>query len=269
MITPLCFQPKMRNKLSTAKSDTASDIPLTAENPAHPYFPALDGLRFWLSHSSSFITMRTCAWAGAAVDIFFVLSGFLITGILWDMRHANHRWRNFYVRRALRIFPLYYGLFLCFLFTTPLFHWQWHWTHLSYVFYLQNFVRFLPHLKYEPENLLPTTLGHLWSLAIEEQFYLLWPLLVFRVSSLESLIRIAWCIVAGCLLLRITLLLSLPHSILDNYFIYRCTFTRIDALAVGGLGALYMRAPNSVGVNKRFYWWGGILASRFSLGKPV
>ena len=238
--------------------------PLSAQPQSHLYFPALDGLRFLAVTMVFFYHYAHLPLGWTGVDIFFVLSGFLITGILWDTRETRHRWRNFYARRALRIFPLYYGLLLFFVLTIPLVHWQWHWSQLFYFVYLQNFVRFLPHLGYEPENLLPTTLGHLWSLAIEEQFYLLWPLLVFRARSLDRLLRISWSIVAGCLLLRIGLQMTLPHAMLDNYFLYRCTFTRIDTLVLGGIGALALRSTQSEAAVRRllrFAWLsGGALA---------
>ena len=76
------------------------------------FYPALDGLRgaavllvflehYELSHKAKYLD-----WGWVGVDIFFVLSGFLITGILYDSRRDAGRWRKFYVRRALRIFPL-------------------------------------------------------------------------------------------------------------------------------------------------------------------
>ena len=87
-------------------------------------------------------------WAG--VDVFFVLSGFLITGILYDTRDDPHRVRNFYIRRTLRIFPLYYGVFLTVFLMTPFMHWEWTWQWIAWPLYLGNFLPFLyPHLNNE------------------------------------------------------------------------------------------------------------------------
>ena len=112
------------------------------------------------------------AWTmplGFGVDLFFVLSGFLITGILLDTREGPDYFRNFYARRVLRIFPLYYAALAVAFLLIPSVRRDalWYWT------YLTNF-RFAevgwPKVPY---------LGHFWSLAVEEQFYLVWPALVF------------------------------------------------------------------------------------------
>src|SRR5579862_4256705 len=96
------------------------------------HFPALDGLRgvailtvFLLHYGggaqssnpllSAAGELIKAGWSG--VTLFFVLSGFLISGILWDARHTQGWWRNFYMRRTLRIFPLYYGALLLVLLT--------------------------------------------------------------------------------------------------------------------------------------------------------
>src|SRR3981081_3459715 len=120
-------------------------------------------------------------WVG--VDLFFVLSGFLITGILYDSRGSTGYFRNFYARRVLRIFPLYYAVVALSLFILPhLPHWKldslaringdelWYWTYLS------NF-SIGAHSEFR-HGILDIS----WSLAIEEQFYLTWPILVLLLS---------------------------------------------------------------------------------------
>jgi peptidoglycan/LPS O-acetylase OafA/YrhL len=111
-------------------------------------------------------------WAG--VSLFFVLSGFLITGILLDSMQRPKWWRTFYVRRTLRIFPLYYAALLGLVLVNLLVRTPWSsifpiW---PFFFYLQD----IPHLV-RIKALGPLfTVGHFWSLAVEEQFYLAWPL---------------------------------------------------------------------------------------------
>lgn len=100
------------------------------------------------------------------VDVFFVLSGFLITGILLDTRESPDYWRSFYIRRALRIFPLYYVFLMILYLTNPPTGEAWKfWVHLS------NWRTDLG----ISSNVLT---WHLWSLAIEEQFYFFWPMVV-------------------------------------------------------------------------------------------
>jgi peptidoglycan/LPS O-acetylase OafA/YrhL len=173
---------------------------VTTRQPSDPRAhrdPALDGLRgiavmlvFFFHYGgglkSPHLAVRlfgyfsSSGWIG--VVVFFTLSGFLITGSLWDSRGSQHWRRNFYIRRLLRIFPLYYtalalsalGLIVA-----------WRNVHLVwpfaiYVFFLQN----LPRLEDLVQSIpTPLSLYHLWSMAVEEQFYLLWPLLLLTVRS--------------------------------------------------------------------------------------
>ncbi|MGC1670751.1 MAG: acyltransferase, partial [Candidatus Acidiferrales bacterium] len=125
-------------------------------------------------------------WMG--VDLFFVLSGLLITGILLDTKQSQGYFKNFYVRRCLRIWPLYYSLiFFMFVVVRFLNRSEFHnvlrtsspWW--AFPLFLQNFL-----LPVSTDAAGP--LGVTWSLAIEEQFYLIWPLIV-RFCSPQQLRR--------------------------------------------------------------------------------
>lgn len=176
-------------------------------------------------------------WMG--VDLFFVLSGFLITGILYDTAHAEHRVRNFYARRALRIFPLFYGVLFGLLLFTPVLHMHWRPEHLLYFFYLSN-VSFLLGRDFQ----LPSqwvNLGHLWSLAVEEQFYLLWPFIVWRVKNRTTLLRIILAVLIAGPILR-ALLLGTGMNPLD---VSRLLVARADSLLFGGGVALLVRSRSA------------------------
>jgi peptidoglycan/LPS O-acetylase OafA/YrhL len=175
-------------------------------------------------------------WMG--VDLFFVLSGFLITGILYDTAHAERRVRNFYARRALRIFPLFYAVLFGLLLLTPVLHMHWRPEHLLYFFYLSN----IDHLLV-PDFQLPSrwvNLGHLWSLAVEEQFYLLWPFVVWRVKNRTTLLRIILGVLVAGPILRALLL----ATGMDALEMSRLLVARADSLLFGGGVALLARGPS-------------------------
>jgi peptidoglycan/LPS O-acetylase OafA/YrhL len=158
-------------------------------------------------------------WIG--VDLFFVLSGFLITrNLLADGGQTRGVLLRFWRNRALRIFPAYY-LFLAaqaLLTSAP---------DASYWLYYCNWTQ-----PFDPVEL-GSSRSHLWSLAVEEQFYLLWPLAVLSLSR-QRLMLLCWSIVALAPLLRLAALLA--HA--DPMLVYRGTLFRIDALVWGALIAL-------------------------------
>lgn len=170
--------------------------------------------------SQAFHPERILLIGQTGVDLFFVLSGFLISTILLQAPHGD--WsevRKFYVRRVLRIFPLYYGYLLAAgLIGSGVSWWFW--------LYLQNF---------------PMSLGlrdlrgpsHFWSLAVEEQFYLVWPFLILFWPR-RWLAHAMWGTIALSIVLRILLM----HSAIGLFYL---TFTRLDGLAAGGLLALCCR----------------------------
>jgi peptidoglycan/LPS O-acetylase OafA/YrhL len=179
----------------------------------------------------SYIT--TYGWMG--VDLFFVLSGFLITGILLDTKPSKDYFRNFYARRCLRIWPLYYSVLLFMFVIVPLvrpqdaagiFHKSSPWW--SYLFFFQNFLVAFPTSSVGP-------LGVSWSLAVEELFYLVWPLFV-RFLSAGRLQLLAWAILLSSPILR--LFFNWHH-----WQIYSNPFCRLDGMMAGALLALLVRAP--------------------------
>jgi peptidoglycan/LPS O-acetylase OafA/YrhL len=214
------------------------------------YYPALDGLRgvaalmivwyhflvFSPIHGAvlSFLSdVSGFGWAG--VDLFFALSGFLITGILADSRAKEHYFRTFYARRILRIFPLYYGFLVIIFFILPIFTAHanvphslriFFWTYTGNLFFVFN------------GRETPDIIGHLWTLAIEEQFYLVWPLVIFFASRIDRLrIGLLWAFVSVGVLRC-----ALFFAGVDFTVLYRNTLTHCDALMLGGYLALSIRS---------------------------
>jgi peptidoglycan/LPS O-acetylase OafA/YrhL len=177
------------------------------------------------------------------VDLFFVLSGFLITGLLYDAKGSAHYFRDFYVRRTLRIFPLYYGVLALLFIVLPALptpypaglaesarHQAWLWLYVSNAYLAVHRAWVLPYV------------GHFWSLAVEEQFYLLWPIVVLSFGR-RSLLGICVAVTVLALALRSAV------SFAGGGYVAQVVLTpcRFDALCVGGFLALAVR---SVGLER-------------------
>jgi peptidoglycan/LPS O-acetylase OafA/YrhL len=198
----------------------------------------------------SLIQVREIGWVG--IELFFALSGFLITGILLDSKGSDGYFRNFFGRRVLRIFPLYYATLLVLFYLVPRLGivpgpesaqvvdvQGWYWS------YLQNFFIAL-RMKANPDQLLFYT-GHLWSLAVEEQFYVVWPLLIYSLRRKHVAYACAGLIVLAAAL-RVA---ALWHGV-GPRAIYTLTPFRMDSLAAGSLLALAVRYPAASGFLTRW-----------------
>jgi peptidoglycan/LPS O-acetylase OafA/YrhL len=240
--------------------------------PAH--IPALDGLRaVAILAVFAYHTVRSTSADGTAargllalgaggwmgVDLFFVLSGFLITGILLDTRRATGYYRCFVLRRALRILPLYYAALIALLVGTAMLSGAagaegaelrgaqgWYWTHL---------VNLLVARDGFPGA--PFHTGHFWSLAVEEQFYLVWPLVVAACST-SVLRRVCMAMIGLALATRTGIVLNawgadvVPAA-------YVLPFARLDTLALGAWLAIVARQPGGLeGAWPQIRWLGAL-----------
>jgi peptidoglycan/LPS O-acetylase OafA/YrhL len=173
--------------------------------------------------------LANAGWIG--VQLFFALSGFLITAGLLDTQRSSHYFRNFYAKRALRILPLYYTVLFMLLVLLPrvvTLHAPFSADHQWPLWlFTANWTASLPY-----------GFAHFWSLAVEEQFYLLWPLVVCALSP-RRLLTVCLCIAAGALLLRC----ALAAWSVDPWTLYVNTACRMDALSLGGAGACLVRIP--------------------------
>ncbi len=252
---------------STQTQDGPGDLPLVPARLGHS--PALDGVRglaillvflvhFRLRIDASILDTLVdkvfrAGWVG--VDLFFVLSGFLITGILLDTRSDRRHFRNFYVRRVLRLFPVYYTTLAVLFILLPLtlrsapaellalvpFQ-GWYWT------YTVNVFQVLTHGQMSYFNTL-----HLWSLSVEEQFYIFWPLVV-HMASPRGLVRI--CLAAIALAFGFRLVATGWNS----WAAYVLTPARMDALAMGGCLAVLARDGRASALIRRSWGWLGALS---------
>jgi peptidoglycan/LPS O-acetylase OafA/YrhL len=241
---------------------------LTAPRPRQAHYQALDGLRglaiitVLFAHTFGTSGHLKTTWLGGAiatvgnwgwlgVDLFFVLSGFLITGILIGTVNGPRYFRNFYIRRALRIFPLFYGVFLLLALLTPVLHLEWHIGHIAFLFYCQNIAMAVnPQLA----TVAPVvSLQHFWSLAVEEQYYMLWPLAIWLLRDERKIMRFCLMLIAGCIILRFALAALLPPNI-SIMLIYWELPTHCDGLLLGSWLALAIRRWPVEELRRRSRW---------------
>ena len=219
------------------------------------HIPALDGLRGTAvlmvlavhlggGRHSSHLPVRLIAdtlrigWAG--VTLFFVLSGFLISGLLWDSFANPGWWKRFYIRRSLRIFPLYYlallyALVFSFVISQPI------WAAFAvHAFYLQD----IPWLQFLYARIPPGyfQLDHFWSLAVEEQFYLLWPFLLFAFRARRQT-AMNFCL--GAIVLSTLFRVALLHTHASLDWCYISLPARSGDLFTGAWLALAIRGTQA------------------------
>ncbi len=244
--------------MSTAPS-SSTGLPLPENNV---YYPALDGLRaiaVLLVFTDHYLGLPAAInWGWCGVDIFFVLSGFLITGILYDSRNRRHRFRIFYIRRTLRIFPLYYFVLLVGLLLYPIFHWQLHRGLWLWPVYLGNYARLIWSADYTNGAVYEALVSrlhftmrfdykfdHLWSLCVEEQFYLLWPCIVFLIKDRIRLRNLCIAVVVVMPAIRFLCVHLFSPRLIELGLLYRTMPLRADALLLGGALALAVRGPEA------------------------
>ena len=258
------------SETSTTDSPPEAVIAASASSPTqHPgsvfsgHVPALDGVRglailaVLLFHFVVPVNPRgridaaitwLFSYGALGVDLFFLLSGFLITGILYDSRTNPSYFTNFYVRRVLRIFPLYYGVLVLVFLVVPAIpalhgseiaglrsHQAWAWLYAVNIYLAIHNGWGLSYIE------------HFWSLAIEEQFYLAWPLAVWLLGGRRRLflgfsLAVAIASFGGRIIASLCGASEIVTTVLTPF--------ELDALAIGGFFAVYLRQPDG-GVGAR------------------
>jgi peptidoglycan/LPS O-acetylase OafA/YrhL len=238
----------------------------------HGHLPALDGIRglailmvlvfhFVGSTLPTNWVESAIIWVGnhgaMGVNLFFVLSGFLITGILYDAHNGPSYFRNFYMRRVLRIFPLYYGVLALVFFVAPLVpllrgptldylldRQAWAWLYAVNIYIAKTGDWSFSYLE------------HFWSLAVEEHFYLFWPLVVLLLARRPRALIAASLAIALCAVVArfIAFLMGLSW-----WTIVVLTPFNLDGLAMGAALAVALRQPKAFEQLARVLPWAAVM----------
>jgi peptidoglycan/LPS O-acetylase OafA/YrhL len=228
------------------------------------YMPALDGIRA-VSILGIMANHGGFGWAAGgviSVNVFFVLSGFLITMLLmkeWT-RSGTIRLRAFWARRARRLLPALFvllggiGLYAL-LFAPAGTVGSLRGDGLSTLFYFSNWHQILTGQSYFAQVSAPSPLLHTWTLAIEEQFYIVWPLAVIGILKLTRSPRVLLVVTVLGVLASATEMALLFHPGMDPSRIYYGTDTRAqDILTGAALGILLLKRPAAAGARARAGW---------------
>lgn len=233
-----------------------ANTPAPIRSATSKHIPELDGVRglailavtiyrfsreIPIDTSLGFILFKGFSLGSRGVDLFFVLSGFLITGVLLDAKSSPHRYRNFYARRSLRISPLYFAALLVCVVGIPAAMGSrnpfeqatdqqfYLWTYLTNVrmswLGQWNFGR----------------LDHFWSLAVEEHFYFIWPWIVFTIPD-RWLLRISAVGFFASALSRICFASLSTNTVAPNVF----SWFRFDALLIGAMLVIHLRSSGTL-----------------------
>jgi len=266
-VAPIEKQAPARSPLHNPElgpAPAAERIPRRDERPKWlpAYLPELQGLRgiavllVVMYHNLPLLKgtwiYQPLLWGWAGVNLFFVLSGFLITSILIEARDKPHYFRDFYARRALRIWPMYV-LLLVVCYAVPDWflggtwkdqtRWQ---TLVAYALFVQN-------LRHTP---LPGTLGPTWSLAIEEQYYVVWAPIVRWLRG-----RLAWMLpVILCALIVAAPVIRASHA---HFLNPTHTLSHLDGIAMGSLLAVGLYG---LPLTRKTWLWIGVAMLVFGLG---
>ena len=217
------------------------------------YYKSLDGVRglaavmvvifhffqYFVGNEGIMGSFKKLSMLGqTGVDLFFVLSGFLITRILIYSKDKENYFSSFYWKRTLRIFPLYYFFLILYYYIAP----------YAEIVEFSNFKNQIYHFTFLQNIGLTFDWNifgpnHYWSLAVEEHFYLFWPLIVFGCGK-KALARIVGAIIIIAFLLRMWMLS-------ENIGVFYFTFTRFDGLAFGAL--LAIRENSLTEKNRQFF----------------
>ena len=257
MVSGASSQPKSNSRPDAVSAVSAGNATQQPRSALGGHLPALDGVRglailaVLLFHFVAPVNPKgpvddaitwVFSYGALGVDLFFLLSGFLITGILYDSLADPSYFRNFYMRRVLRIFPLYYGVLVIVFLVVPAIpalhgseiaglrsHQAWAWLYGVNIYLAIHNGWVLSYIE------------HFWSLAIEEQFYLVWPLVVWLLGGKPRLflgvsLAVAIASFGGRIIASLCGASDVVTIVLTPF--------ELDTLAIGGFFAVYMRQPD-------------------------
>jgi len=220
----------------------------------------------WLSDGLK----RVGSFGGFGLNFLFVLSGYLITRILVESRHAQHYFRNYYIRRFLRIFPVYYAFLFACLIAGPM------------IFGRKQFMFDFLHIQTAPTslwfygtNIVMTIqqswcfgyLSHLWSLAVEEHFYFVWPIVIALLAP-KRVMQLAFGLIGASTVARLILGFGMHEGIATRVN----TLCNMDCIAAGAVVALYMMNRDKEEcalMSKRLLWTAGLLFPIFAVASFI